>query len=240
MDVSIFSQTRQGYPQSWQSTRLFLQSSELGPPPTLSPTGECAPTPLVQGGAHSLAGEEVGCPSSDEGTDTGTLYMYFVGISLWPLNFSPVCLSVCLSTLYIPSVNCADIFEFPIWLPFNKCCLSVLSIFCVLPNYFFMNYTSWNCHDFDDILLDWQGLTILCGSSTVRLVSSGAYRYWPPSLRKYNDQRCHKGTFPAEKHTIAPESIDSNLSPQKSTQLPRNLLTWAYLRRKVHNCREIY
>ncbi len=79
------------------------------PPPTLSPTGECAPTSLVQGGAHSLAGEEVGCPNSDEGTDTGTLYMYFVGISLWPLNFSPVCLSVCLSVLYITSVNCADI-----------------------------------------------------------------------------------------------------------------------------------
>ncbi len=45
---------------SRQSTRLFLQSSELGPPP-----------PLVPGGTHSIAGERGrGGPNSDEGRDT--------------------------------------------------------------------------------------------------------------------------------------------------------------------------
>jgi hypothetical protein len=34
-----------------------------------SPAGECCP-PLIPGGTHSLTGEGVGGPSSDEGTDT--------------------------------------------------------------------------------------------------------------------------------------------------------------------------
>jgi hypothetical protein len=42
-----------------QSTWIFLQSSELGPP-TPSPAGEVAPSPLVPGGAYSLVGEGVG------------------------------------------------------------------------------------------------------------------------------------------------------------------------------------
>jgi hypothetical protein len=65
--------------QSRQSTRLFLQSSELGPPPapTPSPASESVPTLWFRGeGTHSLAGEGVGGPYSDEGTDT--VGMYFV------------------------------------------------------------------------------------------------------------------------------------------------------------------
>jgi hypothetical protein len=45
--------------RSIQSTKLFLQSSELGLTP--SPAGKCSLPPLVPGGgAHSLAGEGVG------------------------------------------------------------------------------------------------------------------------------------------------------------------------------------
>jgi hypothetical protein len=62
---------RQGIvPQSRQCARLSLQSSELGPPP--SHAGEGVP-PLVPGGAHSLAGEGVGGPDSNEATDTVVL-----------------------------------------------------------------------------------------------------------------------------------------------------------------------
>ncbi len=57
LSISLLTQ------QSRQSARLFLQSSELGPL-----------HPLVPGGTHSLAGEEVGGPNSEEGTGTcGTL-----------------------------------------------------------------------------------------------------------------------------------------------------------------------
>jgi hypothetical protein len=51
------------FPQSRQSSRLFLQPSELGPPPTPSPACECVP--------HPFAGE--GGPNSDERTDTVVL-----------------------------------------------------------------------------------------------------------------------------------------------------------------------
>ncbi len=53
--------------QSGQSARLFLQSSEMGPP-TPSPVGECVSPPLVPGGGtHSLGARG---PNSEEGTDT--------------------------------------------------------------------------------------------------------------------------------------------------------------------------
>ncbi len=42
--------------QSRQSVRLFLQSSELGPPTPL-PVGECVP-PLVQGRRHGEGGSQ--------------------------------------------------------------------------------------------------------------------------------------------------------------------------------------
>ncbi len=45
--------------QSTESTRLFLQSSELEPPPTSSPAGECVP-PFGSGGTHSLGGDGMG------------------------------------------------------------------------------------------------------------------------------------------------------------------------------------
>jgi hypothetical protein len=60
--------------QSRQSARLFLQSSELGPPPPL-PQASVSHPHLVPG-KHSLAGEGVGWGrghNSDEGTDCGTL-----------------------------------------------------------------------------------------------------------------------------------------------------------------------
>jgi hypothetical protein len=60
-------------PQSRQSARLSLQSSELGPQPPHS-QGECAPPSLrFREGTHSLAGGGVGGPNSDEGTGTVVL-----------------------------------------------------------------------------------------------------------------------------------------------------------------------
>jgi hypothetical protein len=51
----------------------FLSSRpKLGTP--ASAAGECGPPPLCfRGGTHSLAGEGVGGPNSDEGTDTVVL-----------------------------------------------------------------------------------------------------------------------------------------------------------------------
>ncbi len=58
--------------QRRQGARLFLQSSELGPPPPPHPQASVSP-PLIPGGTHSLGEEGVGDPSSDEGTDTVVL-----------------------------------------------------------------------------------------------------------------------------------------------------------------------
>ncbi len=67
-------------PQSRQSAKLFLQSSELGLPTPLAAV-ECAPHPLVRGGggrrAHSLAGEGLGESQFRRGDlHSGALYMY--------------------------------------------------------------------------------------------------------------------------------------------------------------------
>jgi hypothetical protein len=49
--------------QSMQSARLSVQSSELGPPTSLTRKRVLFPTPLgPRGKTHSLAGEEVGDP----------------------------------------------------------------------------------------------------------------------------------------------------------------------------------
>jgi hypothetical protein len=65
---------REAYTQSRQSAKLFLQSSELGLPHPLTRTRVCTPPLLlVPGGPHSLSGEGVGGPSSDEGTDAVVL-----------------------------------------------------------------------------------------------------------------------------------------------------------------------
>jgi len=58
---SVLDTDRDDKPQSRQSAKLFLQSSELG-----------LPQPLRGGGAHSLAREG---PNSDEGTYTVVLFM---------------------------------------------------------------------------------------------------------------------------------------------------------------------
>jgi hypothetical protein len=57
------------HPQSRQSARLFLQPSELGPPLTPSPTGECHIPLLVPGWGYTLpcGGVEVGIPIRTRG-----------------------------------------------------------------------------------------------------------------------------------------------------------------------------
>jgi hypothetical protein len=71
--------------QSWQSGKLFLQSSESGLPHPLA-AGECAPHPMARGGGgvggRHTRWRERGweSPNSDEGTYTVVLYIfnYFV------------------------------------------------------------------------------------------------------------------------------------------------------------------
>ncbi len=76
-------------PQSRQSTRLFLQSSKLGPPPPLHPQASVPPLLLVPGGTHLLAEKGVGGGSQfGQGEKScGTLdLMYFVPVPA-PLPF---------------------------------------------------------------------------------------------------------------------------------------------------------
>jgi hypothetical protein len=63
--------------QNRQSAKLFLQSSERNwDSPTPLAAGECAPPPFgPRGRTHSLAGEELGSPNSDEGTYTVVLFI---------------------------------------------------------------------------------------------------------------------------------------------------------------------
>ncbi len=73
-------------PQSRQSARPSLQSSELAPP-ALLPPGECCPPPFgsrlgMEGGGggpgtHSLAGEGAGGTNLDEGTDSLVLLVKY-------------------------------------------------------------------------------------------------------------------------------------------------------------------
>ena len=60
--------------QSRHIARLSLQASKLGSP-TPSVAGECSGP---GGGTHSLAGEGVGGPNSDEGRDAVVLYIVIV------------------------------------------------------------------------------------------------------------------------------------------------------------------
>ncbi len=69
--------SRQGSTQMQEKfvlTSPFLQSSELGPPhpPPPHPQARVSPHFFVPGEAHSLAGEGVGGPNSQKGTDTVT------------------------------------------------------------------------------------------------------------------------------------------------------------------------
>jgi hypothetical protein len=69
------------YPQSRQSARLFLQSSELGPPPQPShPQASVSPPVWFRGGGtHSLGGEGVGGSHFGRGDrHCGTLGIYVV------------------------------------------------------------------------------------------------------------------------------------------------------------------
>ncbi len=79
------------------STRLFLQSSDLGPL-TPSLAGESVPSPFgYVGGTHSLSGEGVGDPNSDEGTDTVVLLVFIC--TLWFKSFTWLC------TLFLSGVS---------------------------------------------------------------------------------------------------------------------------------------
>ncbi len=64
-------------PQSRQSTRLFLQVVRIGTLPPPHPQAS-VPHPLWfrRGGIHSLGGDGVWGPNSDEWTDTVVLLMY--------------------------------------------------------------------------------------------------------------------------------------------------------------------
>ncbi len=65
--VNFFS--TQCFLQSRQNARLFLQLSELGPPPSPPHPQAIVSPPFGSGGKHSLAGEGVGGPNFDEGTE---------------------------------------------------------------------------------------------------------------------------------------------------------------------------
>jgi hypothetical protein len=70
-DEIYIASDEQEVPQSRQSAKLFLQSSELGSPNPHTRRRVCPPPFGSGGGRHSLAVEGVhGGPNSDEGTDT--------------------------------------------------------------------------------------------------------------------------------------------------------------------------
>jgi hypothetical protein len=66
--------------QSIHSVRLFLQSSELGPPPPLTRRRVCTPLWFRRGVIPDCGRGDGGGPNLNEGTDTVVLlvYMYFV------------------------------------------------------------------------------------------------------------------------------------------------------------------
>ncbi len=59
-----------------RSARLFIQSSELRLPHPLTRRRVCSPLLWFRGGYTLTAGEGVGGPNSDEGTDTMILFKY--------------------------------------------------------------------------------------------------------------------------------------------------------------------
>ncbi len=66
-----------GEPQSRQSAKLFLQSSESGLPQPLTRRRVCPPSPVLGGGAHSLAREGLGESQFRRGDiHCGTFYIY--------------------------------------------------------------------------------------------------------------------------------------------------------------------
>jgi hypothetical protein len=80
------------YPQSRQSSRLFLQPSELGTPQPLTPF-ECVPPPLWLQGGHTRLRERGGVPIRTRGQTLWysryifilCLYPYFVPVPLYLL-----------------------------------------------------------------------------------------------------------------------------------------------------------
>ncbi len=65
------------HPQSRQSAKLILQSSELGLPQLLTRRRVCPSSPWFRGEGHTRWPEKGWeSPNSDEGTYCGTLYIY--------------------------------------------------------------------------------------------------------------------------------------------------------------------
>jgi hypothetical protein len=54
---------------------FFSSRPNWDPPPPPSPSGQCVPSPFIPGGTRSLAGEGVGGPNTEEGTDAVVLYV---------------------------------------------------------------------------------------------------------------------------------------------------------------------
>jgi hypothetical protein len=73
------------FPQSRQSAKRFLKSSELGLPQPLTCRRVCPPT-LWSGGEGTLAGERRGweSPNSDEKTYTVALFIYVYFVTVYP------------------------------------------------------------------------------------------------------------------------------------------------------------
>jgi hypothetical protein len=68
---------RTGAPQSRQSAKLFLQSSELRLPQPITRRQVCPPPPLFRGGGHTRWRERgLESPNSDEGTYSVVLCIY--------------------------------------------------------------------------------------------------------------------------------------------------------------------
>jgi hypothetical protein len=71
--LSVESAARDSPAKCRQSARLFLQSSELRHPHPLTRRRVCSPLLWFRRGYTLTAGEGVGGPNSDEGTDTVVL-----------------------------------------------------------------------------------------------------------------------------------------------------------------------
>ena len=102
-----FSPDQRSQSQSRQSTRLFLQSSELGPP-TPSSAGECAPPPhRFRGGGYTLGcGRRVPIRTGDRRCDTLARYR----CTLWVQ-------CILFSVVFAPSPT--PLYHGSVWLPYT-------------------------------------------------------------------------------------------------------------------------
>jgi hypothetical protein len=84
-------------PQSRQSAKLFIQSSELGLPQPLTRRRVCPLPPVLGGEGHTRLRERCwGSPNSDEGTYTVVLFIYMYIVQLTLCSFPSLLLGVML------------------------------------------------------------------------------------------------------------------------------------------------